>query len=61
MNIDDWITDNRLLPHADFADAWGSIVAVDDAKERLVNQALLALQTRGRLPFTTTSLCCMRS
>jgi AAA+ superfamily predicted ATPase len=56
MNIDDWVTDNRLLPHADFADAWGSIVAVDDAKERLVNQALLALRIRERLPFTTTSL-----
>lgn len=56
MNIDDWVTENQLLPHANFADAWGSIVAVDDAKDRLVNQALLALRLRERLPFTTTSL-----
>ena len=56
MRIDEWVTRNEVLPRAELEAVWGSIVGVDSIKERLVNQALLAIGLRGRLPFTTTSL-----
>jgi SpoVK/Ycf46/Vps4 family AAA+-type ATPase len=56
MQADDWITDNKTLPHPDLAGAWGSIVASDEVKGRLINQAILALRLRRELPFDTTSL-----
>jgi len=56
MRVDEWVTENRLLPADDLAEAWNAIVGVDEVRERLVNQALLALTLRAKLPFTTTSL-----
>ena len=56
MNVSEYVTDNRKLPHPDLAAAWGSIVASDEVKERLLNQAVLALRLRRELPFDTTSL-----
>lgn len=56
MNIDEWVVDSRLLPDKAYADDWDSIIADNDIKDRLVNQALLAIRLRERLPFTTTAL-----
>lgn len=56
MRVDEWVTENRLLPADDLAEAWNAIVGVEEVRERLVNQALLALTLRAKLPFTTTSL-----
>jgi SpoVK/Ycf46/Vps4 family AAA+-type ATPase len=56
MNADSWITDNKTLPHSDLAGAWASIVATEEVKGRLLNQAILALRLRRELPFETTSL-----
>ena len=56
MNVGEWVTENKVLPHAQLDGLWGSIVASEDVKDRLVNQALLAFGLRARLPFTTTSL-----
>lgn len=56
MRVDEWVTDNRLLPAADLASAWSAIIGVDDLRDRLINHALLALTVRPKLPFTTTSL-----
>src|SRR3954462_8398059 len=56
MRVDDWVTFNKILPRPELKGEWESIVAAEAIKERLVNQALLALGLRARLPFTTTSL-----
>ena len=56
MHVSEWITEDKMLPTADLAAAWGSIVANDEIKERLLNQAILALRLRGALSFDTTAL-----
>lgn len=56
MHVDECITANELLPSTRLAGVWESIVASDAVKDRLVNQALLALKLRQHLPFTTTAL-----
>lgn len=56
MNVSEYITENRRLPHSDLEAAWDSIVAADEVKDRLLNQAVLALRLRTDLPFDTTSL-----
>lgn len=56
MNVSKYVTENKILPHIDLEAAWGSIVASDEVKGRLLNQALLALRLRSDLPFDTTSL-----
>jgi SpoVK/Ycf46/Vps4 family AAA+-type ATPase len=56
MHADDWITDEKTLPHPHLEGVWDSIVGVDEAQERLVNQVLLALRLRTVLPFTATAL-----
>ena len=56
MKVSESITENKLLPHEDLAMAWTSIVAADQVKERLLNQAILALRLRAELPFETTAL-----
>lgn len=56
MRVDEWVTENKLLPQPELEGAWGSIVAVDALKERLLNHALLDLGIRAKLPFITTSL-----
>jgi AAA+ superfamily predicted ATPase len=56
MGAEEWITENDVLPHERLEGSWDSIVVAEEIKDRLVNQALLALVLRGRLPFTTTSL-----
>jgi AAA+ superfamily predicted ATPase len=56
MRVDEWVTENRLLPSDDLEAAWDSIVGVDGIRERLINHALLAMTLRPKLPFTTTSL-----
>ena len=48
MNVSEYITENERLPHADLEAAWESIVAADEVKDRLINQALLALRLRAR-------------
>ncbi len=56
MGVEEWVTENKVLPDAQLDGVWGSIVASEDIKERVINQALLAFGLRERLPFTTTSL-----
>lgn len=56
MRVEDCVTDNRLLPLAEMDGVWESIIASDGIKDRLLNQALLALRLRQNLPFTVTSL-----
>ncbi|HEX8647656.1 MAG TPA: AAA family ATPase [Thermoleophilaceae bacterium] len=56
MNVGEYITENRKLPHPDLEASWGSIVASDEVKARLLNQAILALRLRSELPFDVTSL-----
>lgn len=56
MDVSEYITENKKLPHADLEAAWDSIVASEDVKDRLLNQAVLALRLRRELPFDTTSL-----
>jgi pachytene checkpoint protein 2 len=52
----EWITRNDAVRAGDLPGLWESIVAVDERKERLLNQALLALTLRPRLPFSSTGL-----
>lgn len=52
----EWVTRNEPVRPGDLAGLWESIVACDEAKERLLNQALLALSLRPRLPFVSTGL-----
>jgi len=56
MRIDEWVTRNEVLPSAELDGVWASIVGIESIKERLVNQALLAIALRGKLPFVTTGL-----
>jgi len=56
MHADDWIVYEQTLPHEDLDGVWDSIVGVDEVKERLINQALLALRLRRDLSFTVTAL-----
>lgn len=56
MHVSEWITENKMLPSGDLAAAWGSIVASDELKARLLNQAILSLRLRAALPFATTAL-----
>jgi AAA+ superfamily predicted ATPase len=56
MRVEEWVTENRVLPVRELERAWGSIVGAEAPKERLINQALLGLGIRARLPFTSTSL-----
>ena len=56
MNPNDWITENRDLPHPDLASAWSSILGCEELKERLMNQAILTLRLRQELPFSATAL-----
>ncbi|MET0603462.1 MAG: AAA family ATPase [Baekduia sp.] len=56
MQMNEWITEDKILPSADLATTWGSIVASEEMKDRLLNQAVLALRLRGDLPFDTTAL-----
>jgi AAA+ superfamily predicted ATPase len=54
--MNEWITEDKMLPVPDLAGTWGSIVASDEMKDRLLHQAVLALRLRGDLPFDTTAL-----
>ena len=56
MHVSEWITEDKTLPSDDLAATWGSIVAADEVKARLLNQAILALRLRGALSFDTTAL-----
>jgi SpoVK/Ycf46/Vps4 family AAA+-type ATPase len=56
MNVSEYVTENKQLPHPDLDAAWDSIVASEEVKSRLLNQAVLALRLRRELPFDTTSL-----
>jgi AAA+ superfamily predicted ATPase len=56
MRVDDWVTFNKILPRPELEGEWESIVAAEAIKDRMLNQALLAIGLRARLPFTTTSL-----
>lgn len=56
MNVSEYVTQNKRLPHADLDAAWGSIVAAEEIKARLMSQVLLALRLRAELPFDTTAL-----
>ncbi len=56
MNVSEYITENKKLPHPDIAAAWDSIVASEEVKGRLLNQAILAVRLRRDLSFDATSL-----
>ena len=56
MHVSEWVTVNKVLPDDELDGAWESIVATEDVKERLINQALLSFELRRRLPFTATAL-----
>jgi SpoVK/Ycf46/Vps4 family AAA+-type ATPase len=56
LRAEDAITRQIIAPSPDLEELWGSIVTVDDIKDRLLRHAALALAVRARLPFTTTAL-----
>lgn len=56
MNVSEYVTENKRLPHPDLEAAWDSIVASEDVKNRLLNQTVLAIRLRAELPFDMTSL-----
>lgn len=47
----DAVVNHTNLPNEDFETAWNAIKIGEDVRERLVAQALLALQLRRRFPF----------
>ncbi|MDQ1501622.1 MAG: pachytene checkpoint protein 2 [Actinomycetota bacterium] len=56
MKVEECITTNEWRPTGSPEDLWASIVTEGDVKDRLFRSALLALQLRPELPFTTTAL-----
>lgn len=56
MQAGEWVTRDWKLPREELHGAWDSIVGMDDTKERLMNQALLDLEVRPKVPFTSCSL-----
>ena len=52
----EWITRNDLAPTPQLEGLWDSIVIDESLKDRLLNQALLSLTVRGRVPFSTSAL-----
>jgi AAA+ superfamily predicted ATPase len=56
MSAEDWIVNELALPATELEGEWEAIVGVEEAKEELVNQILLALRLRADLPFSTTAL-----
>ena len=56
LGTEDWIVNELTLPAAELHGEWESIVGIEQLKERLVNQILLAIRLRADLPFTATSL-----
>jgi AAA+ superfamily predicted ATPase len=56
ISTSEWITRNEQFRSDGLQGLWDSIVAADEVKDRLLNQALLALTLRPVLPFTATGL-----
>lgn len=56
LKVDECVIANELMPSPRFAGLWDSIVAPQELKDRLINQAVLEFQTRPRLPFSSTAL-----
>jgi len=56
MQVAECITVNAILPQAQFAGAWDSIITNAEIKKRLLHTALLGLQIRPRLSFEVTAL-----
>lgn len=52
----EWITRNDLAPQPELEGLWESIVVDQAVKDRLLNQVLLSLKLRGRVPFSTSAL-----
>lgn len=56
MSNPDGVARRCLLPHDDFAPAWGSIMLADGVRERLLAQSLLSFTIRQKLPFESAPL-----
>jgi SpoVK/Ycf46/Vps4 family AAA+-type ATPase len=56
MSSDGWIVEDLTLPATKLQGEWESIIGVDELKDRILNQALLAIRLRADLSFTTSAL-----
>lgn len=56
MSSDNWIVEDLTLPSGKLEGAWDSIIGVEELKDRILNQALLAIRLRADLPFTASAL-----
>lgn len=56
MSHPDGVARQCLLPHAEFAPAWDSIMLAEGVRERLLAQSLLSFTVRQKLPFESAPL-----
>src|ERR1700722_14884146 len=56
MKVEECVVRNELRTNEKSEQLWASIITDVDVKDRLYRTALLALQLRSKLPFTTTAL-----
>jgi pachytene checkpoint protein 2 len=56
MRVEESVVRNVIAPHKSLDGLWDSIVAEEKVKTQLLNHALLALDLRQRLPFSSTAL-----
>jgi SpoVK/Ycf46/Vps4 family AAA+-type ATPase len=56
VRVEESVVENVLAPHKRFDGLWDSIIVEPSLKERLLHQALLALQLRANLPFATSAV-----
>lgn len=55
MKVDEAVVVDEVLPHPRFAGAWEAVIVAPELKEQLLNQALLSLEIRRKLPPTVTA------
>ena len=56
MRVEESVVRNIVAPHKSLEGLWDSIVVDGKAKNQLLNHALLALDLRQKLPFSSTAL-----
>ena len=53
MKVAECVTTCEVLPSTSVVNGWDEIVTAPEVKDRLLHAALLALELRSRLPFTS--------
>lgn len=56
MDVAETVTANVVVPNDRYARTWGSIVACEEVKDRLLRWGLLSLRLRNALPYEVTAL-----